>query len=90
MHRSATKRKYCPGKTLVGRFIHLREHGAKESDIVSSYWDHIGEATVTDVDIRLALWIEVIKLHLAKHGIISSRVRSQYLQAGGAMALNTV
>jgi len=87
VHRSSIKGQYCPLKALVCRFIHLQDNRAKDTDIISSYWDCLGKATVIDVDIRVALRQAVIKLDLGKNGIIATRVGSHLLQAGVAMAL---
>jgi len=66
VHCSAIKCQYCPVKAVVCWFIHLRDNKANDSDTISTYWDHLGKATVVDVDIRVALRRVVIKLDLEK------------------------
>ena len=87
IHRSAMEGIFCPVKALVRRFVHLRENKAKDDDIISSYWDHLGRGTLTDVDIRVSLRRAVILLDLGKNGITAERVGTHSLRAGGAMAL---
>jgi len=74
VHRSAIKGQYCPVKALVRRFIHLRDNRTNDIDIISSYWDHLGKATVIDMDVRVALRRAMIKLDLGKNGRIATRV----------------
>ena len=87
IHRSAAGGIYCPVVALVRRYVHMRENHAKDVDILSSYWDHLGQGHVTDEDMRIAIRRAVISLKLEKNGILPTRVGSHSFRAGGEMAL---
>ena len=87
IHRSATGGTFCPVRALARRFIHMRTNCASDNDILSSFWDHLGQGHVTDEDMRVAIRRAVIALRLEKNGILPSRVGTHSLRAGGAMAL---
>ena len=88
IHRSASNGDtYCPVKALARRYIHLRDNNATPHDLLSSSWDHLGQAHVTDEDMRRAIRAAVLRLNLSQHGITPERVGTHSLRAGGAMAL---
>ena len=87
IHRSAALGPYCPVKALVRRFLHLRDNNADENDIISSFWDHLGQSHVTDVNMRTSIRAAVTSLGLTKQGITPTRVGTHSFRAGGAMAL---
>ena len=72
---------------MVRRFLHLRDNGAKQDTIISSYWDHPDKGNITDVDIRVTVRQAVILLDLEKNEIPAHRVGTHSLRAGGAVAL---
>lgn len=67
----------------------MRNNNADDNDILSSFWDHIGQCHVTDEDIRVAIRRAVITLRFNKSGFLPSRVGTHLFRAdgGGAMAL---
>ena len=65
----------------------MRNNNAKEDNIRSSFWDHLGQAHVTDGDMRIVIRRAVITLGLLKNGILLGRVGSHSFQEGGKMAL---
>ena len=85
--KATTSVKFCPVKALARRLIHLRDNNAKQTDLLSTYWDHLGKAHITDEDIRRALKAAVLKLGLSSNGITPDRIGTHSLRAGGAMAL---
>ena len=89
IHRSATSSsdKFCPVRALGRRFLHLRDNNAKQNDILSAYWDHLGKTHITDKDVRRATKAAVLKLGLAANVVTPCRVGTHSLRAGGAMAL---
>ena len=89
IHRSTSNTTdiYCPVRALARRFMHLRQHNAITTDLLSAHWDHIGQAHVTDEDMRRAIRAAVLKLGLSTHGITPDRVGTHSFRAGGAMAL---
>ena len=66
IHRSAMEGVFFLVKALVWRFLHLRDNDAKQDTIISSYWDHLGKGSITDVDTRVTVRRAVILLHLEK------------------------
>ena len=78
---------YCHVIVLVRMYLHIRDNSAKEDDIISSLWDHVGKLNVTDNNIHVAIRRAVITLQLSNKGIIPDRVGYHSLRAGGAIAL---
>jgi len=74
IHCSAMLGEFCPVKALVRRFVHLHDNNAKQTDLISSFWDHIGKGSLTDVDVCVAIRRAFILLDLQKNGITSARV----------------
>ena len=87
VHRCATGGKFCPVMAVARRYLHMRDNNADDNDIISSFWDHLGQGHVTDGDMRVAIRRAVIALRLDKHGFSPSRVGTHSFRAGGAMAL---
>ena len=75
-------------KALARRFVHLRDHGAEETDQIGTYWDNTGaKGHVRDEDVLDAVRVAMVQLNLAENGITPDRVGTHSLCAGGAMAL---
>lgn len=55
IHRSTCGGNHCPVRALVKRFLHLRDNGAEQDTLISTYWDHLGKTQVTDDDMRVAI-----------------------------------
>jgi len=70
----------------VRSFGHLRDNNAKETNLISSFWDHIGKDSLTDTDICVAIRRAVILLDLQKNKITSARLGTHSFQSGGGMA----
>ena len=87
IHHSAIGGIYYPVHALIRYYIQMRDNNAKEDDIMSSFWDHLGLAHLTNEDKRITIRRAVITLRLSKNGILSERVGSHSLRSGGAMTL---
>ena len=57
IHRSACPNgdPYCPVRALARRYLHLRDNNAIPFDLLSAFWDHMGQTHVTDEDMRKAI-----------------------------------
>jgi len=62
VHCSAMGGKFFPVIVLVCQYIHMRSNKAVADDILSSFWDHIGKAHVTDEGMRIGIRAAVITL----------------------------
>ena len=74
-------------KALVQRFLYLCKNNTEKYEIMACYWDHIRIGHVAYDDMHKSIRSTVVKLGLAKHGILPSRLGKYSFQEGGAMLL---
>ena len=60
----------------------MRDNGAKENDIISSFWEQLDKANVADEDTRIVISRAVTTLGLPNNGILLERVGSHSFRAG--------
>ncbi|MGH7974648.1 MAG: hypothetical protein ACREBR_03915 [bacterium] len=76
----------CPTKAIVCRVMHLRRHGARPEQPLSSYWDAHGWHHLTSGAVTSALRLAAA-LHGPALGFNPGDVSARSLRSGGAMAL---
>ena len=54
----------------------MSDNGSKEDDIISSFWDHLGKANMTDEDMMIKTRRAVITIYLSKNGVLTESVGS--------------
>ena len=79
---------FCAIRALGRRYVHIRQHTADQSTLLSAYWQDGKRFNVTDQDIRDGLKWAAMKLdYPATRGIPVERIDTHSLRIGGACAL---
>ncbi len=77
----------CSVRALGRRVIHIQSNTKSGNVFLSSYWDAVGRADVTDGNVSFAVKFAARKLNYPSYGIPIERVDTHSLRSGGACAL---